>query len=252
MQFKLDTIANNLANANTTGFKESRVNFQDLYYQIYKLPGAKNLQGQFTAEGIVLGTGTRVQSTELDMSEGPLIQTGGQLDLAIVGNGFFQIQDPVYSTLYTRAGNFSINQQGQIVMSSSDQGRLLFPNITIPQGVTNINISSDGIVTVQNPGQSQLTQLGEIQLAYFFNPQGLLQMGQNLYQMTDASGNAITGTPGQNGLGTIQQGFLENSNVEPVQQLVDLITTQRTFELNSQVVNASDQILQLVANLRRF
>jgi len=251
MQFRLDVIANNLANAQTTAFKTSRVNFEDLFYQNYKVPGNLNNQGRPTSVGQSVGLGVRVQSTELNMTPGSLTNTGQSLDLAIVGDGFFQINDGT-QILYTRAGNFSVNANGEVVLASGNQARPLDPAITIPQGTTQISISSDGIVSILQQGQTQLTQIGNIQLAQFINPQGLLQQGENLYAMTVGSGLPVINTPGQNGIGTIQQNFLEASNVEPVTELVNMIATQRTFELNSQAVQVADQTWQLVNNLRRF
>ncbi|HLJ12169.1 MAG TPA: flagellar hook-basal body complex protein [Planctomycetaceae bacterium] len=207
--------------------------------------------GRPTTQGMDVGTGTRVQSTEIDQTQGSLLSTGGNLDLAIAGDGFFQINDG-NQFLYTRAGNFSVNANGEIVLASADRGRPLEPSITIPQDTLQVTISSDGIVSVMQAGQNQLNQIGQIQLARFLNPQGLLQMGQNLFQQTVGSGNPLISIPGQDGLGTIRQQFLEASNVEPVRELVDLITTQRTFELNSQAIQVADQSWQLVNNLRRF
>jgi flagellar basal-body rod protein FlgG len=172
--------------------------------------------------------------------------------LAISGNGFFQVSDPTGQIYYTRAGNFSLNANGQIVTSSAIDGRPLSPPITIQQDATGILIGADGQVQIQTFGTTNLTQAGQIQLAWFQNPEGLLKLGENLYQATQAAGPVITNNPGQNGMGTIQQGMLEQSNVEPVTELIDLITTQRSFELNSQMVQAGDQILQLVTNLRRY
>lgn len=250
-QFRLDVIANNLANAQTTAFKTSRVNFEDLMYENFKIPGMQDNLGRITSVGQSYGLGVRVQSTEMDMSEGSLNSTGRSLDLAIAGEGFFQVNDG-NQFLYTRAGNFTINANGQIVVGSATTGRPLEPAITIPQDTTQITISADGIVSVLQAGQTQLNQLGNIQLARFINPQGLLATGQNMYQQTTASGNPIISTPGQDGLGVVQQNFLENSNVEPVTELVSLISTQRAFELNSQVIQVADQNWQLVNNLRRF
>jgi len=250
-QFNLDTIANNLANAGTTAFKRSRADFEDLFYENLKLPGLLDNQGQLTPVGISVGLGTRVQGTAVDFRNGALLDTAAQLDLAIVGDGFFQIQDGS-QILYTRAGNFSVNANGELVVQSSDRGRLLEPAITIPSDATSVSVSSDGIVTVLQPGSTNATQVGQIQLARFVNPQGLLHMGQNMFSATDASGSPLIGNPGLEGRGTIRQGFLEASNVEPVRELVELIKTQRNFELSSQTVQAADQMLQLVANLRRF
>lgn len=250
-QFNLDTIANNLANAGTTAFKRSRVNFEDLFYEHFKLPGAADSQGNLTPTGIALGLGTRVQSTQVDHNEGNLLQTGGSLDIAIVGDGFFQVQDGA-EILYTRAGNFTANADGTIVLASADKGRPLEPTITIPAGTTEITISSEGIVSALQPPATTLTEIGQIQTARFVNPQGLMQRGENLYGATDASGTPTIVNPGLDGHGLLRQGFLESSNVEPVRELVDLIKTQRNFELNGQVIQAADQSLQLVANLRRF
>lgn len=249
--FKLDVVANNLANAGTTAFKRSRVNFEDLFYEQFKLPGAQDSQGAFTPTGIEVGLGTRVKSTSLDLRAGGLIETQGELDVAIAGDGFFQVQDGA-EILYTRDGSFSLNANGQLVLMSADRGRLVEPAITIPQDVESITITGEGRVVVKQQGQTALNEVGQLQLARFINPQGLLQRGENLYAATDASGAPLTDVPGQQGLGTLKQGFLEASNVEPVRELVELIKTQRNVELNSQVLQAADQLLQLIANIRRF
>ncbi len=252
LQTKIDTVANNMANINTTAFKRDRCNFEDLYYRQYKLPGALDQVGNPTAVGIHVGLGTRVQSVQSDFQQGTIEQTNNQMDVAIVGDGFFQVVDPSTSQIvYTRSGNFSRNANGSIVVGSANIGRELSPPITIPQDATGISIGADGQVFILQAGQSSQTLVGNIQLTKFINPQGLLKLGENLYQQTDAAGQPIQGNPGQLGLGTLRQSALEKSNVEPVRELIDLITTQRAFELNSQVVQAGDQILQLVANLRR-
>jgi len=251
MQFRLDVIANNLANAQTTAFKRSRVNFEDLYYQQLKLPGLLDQIGRPTAVGTAVGLGARVQSTQIDARQGSLQDTGGTLDLAIVGDGFFQVNDGTQFR-YTRAGNFIVNANGELVLASADRGRTLEPAITIPSDAIDISITSDGNVFVLQPGQSEPTLAGQIQLVRIINPQGLVQLGENLYSDSPASGPPLQSVPGQDGLGTVRQRFLEASNVEPVRELVDLITTQRTFELNSQAIQVADQSLQLVANLRRF
>jgi flagellar basal-body rod protein FlgG len=252
-QMNLDNIANNLANAGTTAFKRSRVNFEDLFYQQLKLPGTLDSNGNPTPNGLAFGLGTRVNGTEIDQSQGNFIQTNNQLDLAISGEGFFQIQDPqTGQTLYTRAGMFTVNANGQVVLSSADIGRMLLPNITIPPGATQITITGDGVVSVLEPPNQIPTQVGNIQTVKFINPQGLIQLGQNLYENGQGSGPPQIGNPGLEGRGLLKQGFLESSNVEPTTELVDLIKTQRNFELSSQVVQAGDQILQLLTNLRRF
>jgi flagellar basal-body rod protein FlgG len=252
-QTNLDVIANNLANASTTAYKRSRANFEDLFYQYLKLPGTLDSNGQPTPIGMAIGLGARVNGTEVDYSQGNFVQTSRQLDLSISGEGFFQIQDPqTGNTLYTRSGMFTINANGQVVLASSDIGRLLEPALQIPPGATQITITGDGVVSVLEPPNQNATQIGNIQTVKFINPQGLIQLGQNLYQQSDGSGSPQVGAPGLEGRGLLKQGFLESSNVEPVNELVDLIKTQRAFELNSQVVQASDQTLQLIANLRRF
>lgn len=252
--FNLDVIANNLANASTTGFKRSRTNFEDLYYQTYKVPGAPDANSQRTAIGTQVGLGTRVSGTQLNFEQGSLLDTGRQLDLAIVGDGFFIVSDinAPGGLLYTRNGQFARNADGQLVIASADRGRVLNPPITIPPDTININVSSDGQVAVTQPSSATPTIVGTIQLARFLNNEGLLQQGDSFYSPTDASAVALPGQPGQLGLGTIRQNFLEASNTEPVKELVDLIKTQRHVELNSQVVQATDQLMQLVANLRRF
>ena len=253
LQTKLDIISHNMANLNTTAFKESRANFEDLFYQQEILPGIQDSIGNVTPTGIAIGLGTRIQSTQLNFTQGAFIDTGRELDMAIAGDGFFQIVDPSGQILYSRAGNFSINANGDVVVGSASDGRLIEPAINIPQDTTEISISPEGLVFVRQFGQQQLSQIGQIQLAKFINNEGLLPLGENLYQQTDASNPpTVIGNPGQNGLGLIRQTFLEASNVNAVDELIDLITTQRSFELNSQMVQAGDQMLQLVANLRRF
>ena len=250
--FSLDVIANNLANSGTTAFKRSRANFEDLFYEQIKLPGNQNTQqGTLTPTGIAVGLGARVSSTQVDYSGGNFLETGAPLDLAIAGDGFFQINDGS-QIVYSRSGVFSLDDTGTIVLTSADQSRPLQPTITIPQDATDITISGEGIVAYLLPGATEVTQAGQIQLARFINPEGLIQLGQNLYQESNASGTPLIGNPGTESRGLVRQGFLEGSNVEPVRELVDLIKTQRNFELNSQAIQAADQALQLLANLRRF
>ena len=249
--FQLDTIANNLANAGTTAFKRSRANFEDLFYDQIKLPGAQDQQGKLTPTGIAVGLGARIASTQVDFKSGSLIQSSKPLDVAIVGEGFFEVQDGAES-LYTRAGTFSLNENGELVMASADRGRLVEPTITIPPDATNITISSDGLVQYSQPGNTTLQQAGQLTLAKFVNPEGLIARGENLFAESDASGDPNPGVPNIDGRGQLRQFFLEASNVEPVRELVELIKTQRNFELNSQVIQAADQSLQLLANLRRF
>jgi flagellar basal-body rod protein FlgG len=251
METKLDVIANNLANIETTAFKRSRANFEDIYYRYQKLPGAEDSSGQLTATGTAIGLGSRVSSTQLEFRQGAFKQTSDELTVAIEGQGFFKVLDPSGETFYTRAGNFSINANGNLVVGSANTGRLLEPPITIPLDAQEISISPQGIVQYSQQGNPTLTAAGTIELANFINPQGLLQRGENMYSETPASGPPNPGPPGQQGLGTLQQFSLEASNVEPVTELIDLITTQRGFEMNSQVVQAGDQVMQIIANLRR-
>jgi len=252
METKLDVIANNLANVNTTAFKKGRANFEDLFYNQQVMPGAKDQNGGITATGTAIGLGTRVSSVQTDFRQGAFLDTGNPLDVAIAGQGFLQVQDTDGTTVYTRAGNFSVNANGALVMGSAGVGRLLDPNITIPADAKSVSISDDGQVQVLTQGSNTPQQAGQIELAMFINPEGLLKLGENLFQETEASGSATTSTPGQDGTGLLRSGRLEASNVNPVQELIDLITTRRSFELNSQAIQAGDQIRQLVANLRRF
>ncbi len=250
---KLDVTANNLANINTAGFKRSRVNFEDLLYQTRREPGLPNVDEEPIPHGIQVGLGVRVSGTQLNMEEGAVDPTDRPLDMLIEGPGFFQVRTnydggPVVA--YTRAGNFTINSEGSLVLGSSS-GPVMEPAITIPEDATEVAIGRNGEVRVRQPGQANLTQIGNIELARFVNPEGLKQIGGNMYLETDASGTPITGEPQQDGLGAIAQGQLEMSNVDPVRELISLITTQRAFEMNSQSVQSAEQALQVVSNLRR-
>ena len=251
LQSKLDVIANNLANTETVAFKAGRANFEDLFYHTYKFPGAQDSASQYTPEGVQIGTGSRVSSVQCNFRQGSSQETGVELDVSIEGQGFFQVMDPTGTIYYTRAGNFSKNADGKLVMSSANIGRLLEPPIVIPNDAQAISISAEGIVSVRQPNNNQLAQVGQIELANFINCEGLLKLGENLYAETDASGKPTLGNPGLEGRGTLHQGSLEHSNVDPVTELIDLITTQRAFELNSQAVKAGDEMLQLVSNLKR-
>jgi flagellar basal-body rod protein FlgG len=251
LETKLDVIANNMANVNTVGFKKDRANFEDLFYREQVYPGALDNSGNPTAVGTQIGLGVKVSSTQTDFGQGAFQQTNKPTDVAIEGRGFFQVIDPSGEIMYSRAGNFSINANGQLVVGSASTGRLVEPAISVPQDYTDITITSDGRVLVKQAGSPQMQQVGQLQLAMFVNAEGLAKKGENLYAQTDASNAPITGNPGQQGLGQLRQNMLEASNVEPVQELIDLITTQRSFELNSQCIQAGDQILQLISNLRR-
>lgn len=250
---KLDVTANNLANINTTGFKRSRVNFEDLFYQTRREPGLPNAAQEPIPHGIQVGLGVAVAGTQLNMEQGPFDPTDRPTDLLIEGPGFFQVRTNTEggeTVAYTRAGNFVINSQGNLVLGNSD-GPLLDPPIQVGNDFIEVNIGSDGRVQVRQPGQPNLNEVGQIQLARFVNPQGLKQIGGTLYVETDASGPPVNGNPQQDGIGSIRQNGLEMSNVDPVRELIALITTQRAFELNSQSVRAAEESLQVVTNLRR-
>jgi flagellar basal-body rod protein FlgG len=249
----IDVIANNLANAETTAFKGSRVNFEDLFYQTVKEPGTTSGNGDISPAGTYVGLGTRISNTQLDLTQGSLESTGRDLDVGIQGTGFFRVK--VLSTLgdgtaYTRNGNFFVNNQGQLVVGMGD-GYTLIPPISVPTGVTNITISQDGIITGLKPNTTTPSQIGQITVNQFVNPQGLTLLGGSLYQETQSSGAPITSNPGDQGSGVLLQNFLESSNVDPVNELVTLIKTQRAFELNSQSIQTADQALQTITNLRR-
>ncbi len=251
LQTKLDVIAHNLANINTTGFKKNRANFEDLFYRDEALPGAQDASGNRTATGTSIGLGTRVSSVQTDFLQGTILKTGNPLDVAIVGKGFFQVKDPAGETLYTRAGNFSINPDGSLVMASASIGRIVEPTITVPNDATRVEIKPNGEVVYFRAGTPQAQSAGQLQLASFINPEGLIKLGDSLYRESDASGSPTIGNPADTGLGELRGGFLEASNVDPVNELIDLITTQRSFELNSEAVKTGDEILQLISNLRR-
>jgi flagellar basal-body rod protein FlgG len=253
MQTKLDVIANNLANINTTAFKKDRANFEDLMYRNEVYPGTLDANQTPTPVGTQVGMGTRIQSTQKDFAQGAVQRTGRQWDIAIEGNGFLQVLDPLTQTImFTRSGNLDLNADGTVVIGSAQTGRPLEPPVQIPQDADEVVISSTGMISVRQPNQPELQQVGQLQLVRFINPDGLAKVGENLYQQTDASNTPIPNDPGTNGMGTIRQSSLEASNVEPVQELIDLITTQRGFELNSQAVQAGDQLMQLISNLRRY
>ena len=245
-QMAIDVVANNLANVSTNGFKRSRPVFEDLLYQTLRQPGAKSSQLSDIPSGLQLGTGVRPVATERVFSQGNLVQTGNGLDLAINGNGFFQIQLPDGTTGYSRDGSLQLNSQGQIVTSS---GYIVSPGITIPSGSLTVTISRDGIVSAQASGTVAPSQVGQLQLANFVNPGGLQSQGENIYLETASSGSPTTGNPGSTGLGVLNQGFTETSNVNVAEELVNMIQTQRAFELNSRAIQASDQMLQRLGQL---
>lgn len=242
-QTRMSVVSNNLANVNTTGFKKGRAAFEDLLYQTVRQPGAQTSQQTQAPSGLMLGTGVRVVATEKSFTQGNLSQTGNALDVAIDGRGFFQVQMPDGTLAYTRDGTFQPDSQGQIVTSS---GYPLQPGIQIPAGAQSISISTDGIVSVQMSGEAQPQQVGQILTADFINPAGLQPKGENLYTETAASGSPQTAAPGSNGFGSLQQGSLEGSNVNVVEELVNMIETQRAYEMNSKAISTSDQMLQYV------
>lgn len=250
---KLNVVANNLANVNTVGFKRSRTNFEDLLYQVHREPGVRDVNDEPNPHGIQVGLGVQVSGTQLDFENGTLDVTDRPLDIAIEGPGFFQVRTYYNGEeviAYTRAGNFVQNANGTLVLANSD-GSILEPEITIGEDATYVEIERTGQVSVRQQGSSELQQVGQIELARFVNPEGLLSIGKNLFIETDASGPPITGNPLENGLGALKKGMLEGSNVDPVRELVDLIFTQRGFELNSQSIQSADEMLRVTTNLRR-
>ena len=246
-QLNMDVIANNLANVNTAGFKKSRADFQDLMYQNLKSTGAPSTSTTQTV-GIQVGLGTKAAAVTKLFTAGNFSQTGNQLDISVEGDGFFQIQLPDGTTGYSRAGAFKRDNQGRIVNSD---GYPLVPAITIPSNATTIHVGNDGTVSVLQAGQPAATTVGTIQLANFSNPSGLSSMGHNIFQPTDSSGTATTGTPGQNGLGSTAQGILEMSNVSIMEEMVNMIVSQRAYETNSKAVQASDEMLKQANELKR-
>ena len=244
-QAKLSNISNNLANAGTSGFKASRAVFEDLIYQNVRQPGAQSSQDSQLSSGVQIGTGVRVAATERLFTQGSLQQTDNNLDVAIQGRGFFEVLLPDGSSAYTRDGSFQLDSTGQVVTSS---GYTVQPALTIPDNTLSLTIGADGTVSAQLAGATGTTQLGNIQLADFTNPTGLQPIGQNLYRETSSSGAPTTGNPGINGLGSIEQGFVENSNVNVVEELVSMIETQRVYEINSRAISTADQMLQFIGN----
>ncbi len=238
---QLTTISNNLANASTVAFKRDRAVFEDLLYQIQRQPGAQSTEETQLPSGLQLGTGVRVVGTQKQFTEGSLQVTDQALDLAIDGRGFMQILQPDGSLAYTRNGQLHLNSDGQLVNGS---GLLLQPSIAVPQEAQTVTIGTDGTVSAVLQGNATPQVLGNILLVDFVNPGGLQSAGGNLFLETASSGNPISGTPGQNGIGELLQGTLENSNVDIVEEMVNMITTQRTYEMNSKVVSTADQMLQ--------
>ncbi len=248
MQTQSDTTANNIANVNTIGFKKSRAEFADLMYKVMEYAGTSTSDVTKSPTGIEVGLGVRATAINKIFSEGSLKQTDNQLDMAVTGRGFFKLELPDGSEVYSRNGAFKVDENGSIVNSD---GYRLVPEVVIPPDATNVSIGTDGTVSVVQPGQAQATQVGQVTLTNFINPAGLHSMGDNLYLETDSSGQPVEGTPGIDGLGVLRQGFVELSNVELVVELTDLITGQRAYDSNSKVITTSDEMLQTVNNLKR-
>ncbi len=247
-QLNVDTISNNIANMTTTGFKRQRVEFQDLMYQHLERPGTQSsTNGNTVPAGISLGLGVRPVATYRIHEQGALQVTDSDLDVAINGKGFFQVELPTGDLAYTRAGSFQQNQNGELV---TQEGYLVQPAITIPADATGIEISADGVVQVSTPGSTTMTNLGQIQLANFVNPAGLEAQGDNLFIETEASGAATLGNPGDESIGTLKQGLLEQSNVDAVKEVTNLITAQRAYEMNSNVISTSSDMMEATNQLR--
>jgi flagellar basal-body rod protein FlgG len=244
-QTRMSVISNNLANVNTMGFKRDRAVFEDLLYQTVRQPGAQSSQDTELPSGLMLGTGVRTVATEKMHTQGNIVQTSNSLDVAVQGRGFLQVLMPDGSIAYTRDGSLQSDSTGQLVTASGYQ---IEPAITIPDNAQSITIGSDGTISVQIQGQASPTQLGTLQIADFINPTGLQPIGQNLFLETASSGSPTTGNPGLNGLGTVVQGALETSNVNVVEELVNMIEAQRAYEMNSKAISTSDRMLQYVTN----
>lgn len=245
-QTKLDVISNNLANVSTNGFKSSRAVFEDLLYQNVRQPGAASGQQENLPSGMQIGTGVRAVATERLHKQGGLEQTENSRDLAVAGRGFFQVRTPDGELAYTRDGSFQLDQNGQMVTAS---GYFIEPGITVPENALSMTVSRDGIVSITEPGSTQSREIGQITLSMFVNEGGLESLGENLYRETTSSGPSTVGTPGMNGVGTIYQGFVESSNVNVVESMVNMITTQRAYEINSKAVKTSDEMLARLTQL---
>ncbi len=244
----IDVISNNLANVNTAGFKKDRADFEDLMYQVIKLAGAPATAQTQVPTGLEIGQGVRPVAVQKIFSQGDYKQTNNPLDLAIEGDGFFQVLLPNGDLAYTRAGAFKLDRDGRLVTAD---GNPIQPEITIPQDAEAINIGEDGTVSVLQPGNTAPTQLGQIQLVRFTNPAGLKPIGRNLFVPTDSSGEPILGVPGENGFGTIAQGYLEMSNVSVVEEMVNMIIAQRAYEINAKAIQTADEMLQMANNIKR-
>jgi len=247
-QMSIDIIANNLSNVNTPGYKKARINFQDLIYQTMTMAGASTTQNNQNPTGLQVGLGTKTSATEKMFVQGVLQQTENPLNLAIEGEGFFQVTLPDGTIGYTRDGSFKIDAEGNMVTSD---GYLLEPNITIPQGAVQVSVGGDGTVSALVGGETEPQQVGQITLASFANPAGLTNMGKNIFRESPASGSAVVGSPGEEGIGTLASGFLEMSNVDVVKEMVEMISAQRAYQINSKVIQGVDTMLGVVADIKR-
>lgn len=247
-RINIDVISNNLANVNTTGFKKSRADFQELMYQSLKTAGAVSSDGNEVPTGIQVGLGVKPAAVQKMFNQGDFVSTGNNLDMVIEGSGFFQITKPDGELAYTRAGTFKLNSEGNLVTSD---GYPLEPAITIPTNALEITITPEGSVSVLQAGDNTPVEVGQIETAQFINPGGLKAIGKNLFIPSGSSGEATTGNPGADGLGSINQGFIELSNVNVVEEMVNMIVSQRAYELNSKVIQSTDEMLALANNLKR-
>lgn len=247
-QMNIDTISNNLANLNTTSYKRAQADFQDLMYQTYRSPGTSSSSGSIYPTGIEVGHGTRLVAIQKQFTQGDFKQTQNPLDMAVEGDGFFQMIQPSGELAYTRGGAFKRDREGRIVNS---EGYVLEPEILIPSDAKEVTVGADGTVSVLSTGDTEPTEIGNIQLVRFVNPAGLRSLGRNLYLPSPASGEAELGTAGSDGFGTIMQGFLEMSNVDVVNEMINLIVSQRAYEVNSKVIQATDEMLGMANNVKR-
>jgi flagellar basal-body rod protein FlgG len=246
-QLYMDTISNNLANVNTTSFKRSRVEFQDLMYQTLKEPGIKNSEGEMSPTGIEVGLGVKSSATQRIFEQGSLNQTSNSMDVAIEGEGFYQVNMPDGTMGYTRDGSFKLDSNGTVVTTD---GNTVVPEINVPEGSSSFTVSSSGKVSVILAGKETSTEIGQMELARFVNSSGLRSLGSNMYGVSDASGEPILETPGENGIGKLNQGYTEASNVQMVEEMVNMITAQRAYEIVSKSITVSDQMLQTANNMK--
>jgi flagellar basal-body rod protein FlgG len=246
-QLYIDTISNNLANVNTTSFKRSRLEFQDLMYQTLKEPGIKNSEGEMSPTGIEVGLGVKSSSTQRIFEQGSLNQTSNSMDVAIEGEGFYQVNMPDGTMGYTRDGSFKLDGNGTVVTTD---GNTVVPEINVPEGSSSFTVSSSGKVSVILAGKETSTEIGQMELARFVNPSGLRSLGNNMYGVSDASGEPILETPGENGMGKLNQGYTEASNVQMVEEMVNMITAQRAYEIVSKSITVSDEMLQTANNMK--